>query len=101
MADVWSYVAHKDGLFAGAISGTLDHCYPNGKTPAGEAKKWKKEIAKFCGDFIADGFTITPTYSQEENSALIDSLGVWRSKKKGPDPDDVQQDLFSERQRRS
>src|SRR5262245_48180857 len=94
MADVWSYVAHKDGLFAGAISGTLDHCYPNGKTPKKEAAKWKREIAKFTGQFIADGFTITPTYSQEENAALLDSLGIWKSEKEAG-PKDPQNDLFS------
>ena len=59
---VWAYVAHKDGYWAGACSGT--HLS-------------KKEIAKFTGDFIADGFSITPCSNREEYDRLIESMPDW------------------------
>jgi hypothetical protein len=78
--EVWTYVAHKDGMFAGAISGSLDT--PERKATPAEAKKWKKEIAKFCGDFIADGFLITPTYSMAEADTLMKGMPIWKRPEK-------------------
>ena len=75
--EVWTYVAHKDGMFAGAISGTLDVAMDRKPTKR-EAAQWKKEVAKFCGGFIANGFTITPTYSAEEATALTKDMPMWK-----------------------
>lgn len=72
----WAYVSTKDGQFAGAIS--LD----NGTTDAKQKAQWRKEVAKFCGDHIADGFTITAVYDRAEYLALIDGMPMWQPKPK-------------------
>jgi hypothetical protein len=77
---VWSYVAHKDGMFAGAIAGSLDE--PDRPASPKRAKAWKNEIAKFCGGFIANGFLITPTYSEDEFEALTKGMPMWKRPKK-------------------
>lgn len=73
--EVWTYVGHKDGKFAGAISGRLEHnpALRNAKREA----KWQKEIAEFCGDFIVKGFEITKVYSAEEYRAFIHGMPMW------------------------
>lgn len=79
--EVWAYVAHKGGKFAGVIAGTLD--LPGRAKPVTvkEAHAWKKEIAKFCGDFVADGFDITRVYDRAEYECLTKPMGVWESTK--------------------
>ena len=52
---VWAYVAHKPGHFGGVISPECG----------------KKSVAKFCGDFAADGYSITPVYDREQYSAML------------------------------
>lgn len=78
---VWTYVATKDGKFAGAISGRLP-----GVTDPKKVKAWKKDIAEFCGGFIADGFDITKVYSSEEYTALITGMPIWERPKPSPPP---------------
>lgn len=75
--EVWAYVAHKEGKFVGAIS-----------TEAGQ-----KEVGKFCGGFIASGFTITPTYNRDEYLALIEPMGIWEPEKKRKAKSDSQDEL--------
>ena len=86
--EVWTYVGHKDGKYAGAISGFLEH-NPARRNAKREAQ-WKKEIAKFCGEFIADGFEITKCYSREEYDALITPMGMWQGKKESKKADGAQ-----------
>lgn len=72
----WAYVSTKDGQFAGAIS--LD----NGATDAKQKAQWRKEVAKFCGEHIVDGFTITAVYDRAESAAMIDGMPMWQPKPK-------------------
>ncbi len=76
----WAHVGHKDGYFGGVISADLSH--HSMALPAKEHKNWKREIAKFCGDFIADGYTITTVYSREEYEKLLGTLTHEKPKKK-------------------
>lgn len=64
--DTWAWVAHKDGKWAGCISPACG----------------RKDVAKFCGGFIADGFTITAVNSREEYEALTKPMGVWHPEPK-------------------
>lgn len=76
------YVSTKDGMFAGAVSASCG-------VPSKE-KSWKKEVAKFCGDHIVEGFSITTVYSREEYEALIKGMSIWQSeaaKKAVAEPD--------------
>jgi hypothetical protein len=53
-----AFVFHKDGKFGGVIS----------------AECSKKEVAKFCGDFIADGWKMETVKDRETYLALIYGL---------------------------
>jgi hypothetical protein len=53
-----AFLFHKDGKFGGVIS----------------AKCKKKEVAKFCGGFIADGATMVTVKDRAEYNALLASL---------------------------
>lgn len=58
----WAYIAHKNGYWAGVASAELG----------------RKELRKFLGDFVVDGFAITTVYSRDEYKRLISGLGFWR-----------------------
>lgn len=89
--EVWSYVAHRNGEFAGAIAGSLPEC------DAKANKRWRKDIAKFCGDFIANGFEITRVYDRAEYEALTKPMRVLGSQKmKASEDAPQQQSLFQE-----
>ena len=74
MSDVWAYIAHKDGYWAGV-------CCPG------------KETADFLAEFVADGFAISTVFSREEYETLLDSMQDWhkspewlaKQKPKAPD----------------
>jgi hypothetical protein len=51
----WAFIAHKDGRWAGITSADVP----------------KKDLRKFIGDFVADGFAITTVYNQDEYHATI------------------------------
>lgn len=57
----WAYVAHKDGMWCGVASADLP----------------KRELAKFLGDFAADGFLITTVENREEYDRLIKGMKPW------------------------
>lgn len=94
--EVWGYVAHRDGKFAGVISGTYDT--PGMPATPAQKAKWKKEIAEFCGDFIADGFEITKVYSREEYKALVEPMPIWMRPKTRPAAPVTVGDLFQEQE---
>jgi hypothetical protein len=52
---VWAFVAHKPGRIGGVISPELG----------------KKQVSKFCGDFAAKGYSITPVYDREQYNAML------------------------------
>jgi hypothetical protein len=54
----FGYVIHKDGKFGGVISSSCS----------------RKDIAKFCGDAIADGYTVTKVSDRAAYLALLDQL---------------------------
>lgn len=63
MADIFAYVAHKDGKWAGVCS-----------IFAG-----RKSLNDFLAEFAADGFTLQAVKDREEYNALLDSLKPWHS----------------------
>lgn len=77
MTDItpWAHVAVKGTHFGGVISADLSD---GGKAPvsAKEAKSWKREVAKFCGGFIADGYEIKTVYSRDEYTAILDATDM-------------------------
>jgi hypothetical protein len=80
----YTYVAHKDGMFVGAISGTIG-------SPAMDKKhRWRREIEKFCGEAIAEGCDIKRCMNREEYEAFIKDMPVWKSQPRPP----AQADLF-------
>lgn len=91
--EAWAHVATRDGQFAGVIAATLDEYGP--RSSDAENKRWKREIAKFCGDYIADGFTITTVYSREEYLALIDGMPMWQRPTKAGKKSTPADDLFA------
>lgn len=64
----WAHVAFKGSMFGGVIS------HDSGMTGQKEQKSWKRQVAKFCGGFIADGYEIKTVYSREEYVALLETL---------------------------
>ncbi|MGE3710986.1 MAG: hypothetical protein AB7G35_15080 [Hyphomicrobiaceae bacterium] len=64
----FGHIAHKDGHFGGVIA------HDCGVNDTKLKKAWKKEVSKFCGDFIADGYTITTFYTRDEYLALLKTL---------------------------
>lgn len=77
----WAHVAVKGTHFGGVISGTLDGD-GGPKVSAKEAAKWKLEVAKFCGGFIADGYEIKTVYSRDEYAAILDTTDMGEELKK-------------------
>jgi hypothetical protein len=63
MADIFAYVAHKDGKWAGVCS-----------IFAG-----RESVKEFLAEFAADGFMLQPVKDREEYNALLDSLKPWHS----------------------
>lgn len=61
MADIFAYVAHKDGKWAGVCS-----------IFAGRAS-----LKEFLAEFAGDGFTLQPVSSRAEYDALLNSLKPW------------------------
>jgi hypothetical protein len=72
-----THVVHKDGVFIGAIS------HENGAKDQRSRQAWRREVARFCGEAIVDGQTVTTVYSREEYKTLIESLDVEGLKSKG------------------
>jgi len=68
----WCHVGHKDGMFAGVIS------HDSGARDQKAKDKWKREVAKFCGDYIASGIEIKTCNSREEYLAFIAGLREWK-----------------------
>jgi DNA-binding transcriptional regulator YhcF (GntR family) len=64
------HVAHQDGMFVGAISDKIG-------IPAKE-KQWRKSVAEFCGEAIAEGASITTLYSREEYEAFTKDMPMWK-----------------------
>ena len=58
----WSYIAHKNGYWAGLAAGEMR----------------QSDLRKFLGEFAANGFTITPVHSREEFDAELAKLRPWR-----------------------
>lgn len=69
--DVYVYVSHKNGRFAGAMAGCST-------MPENMRKEWRREVVAFCGEHIAEGFEITKTYSRNEYETLLKSLKLRR-----------------------
>lgn len=57
----WGYVAHKGEYWAGVASAEMP----------------RKDLAKFLGDFAADGFSIKTVFDREEYLATIKSMKHW------------------------
>ena len=57
----WAFIAHKDGYWAGVCTATLP----------------KRELKKFIGDFVADGFSITTVDSREQYDATLKTMKFW------------------------
>ena len=71
----WAHVAHKDGMFAGVITANLGGRVASPHATATVVvQEWRHEVSKFCGDFIADGFTVTTVYSRDEYNELIEPM---------------------------
>ena len=88
----WAHVSTRDGKFAGVIAASLDE---HGPPPsAAEQRKWKREVAQFCGDAIANGFTITTVYSRAECTALTAGMPIWKKEPKAKAADTLP--LFEE-----
>ncbi len=68
----WAHVAFKGDHFGGVIAADLREGGLD--VPEKEVKKWKREVAKFCGDFIADGYEVKTVYSRTEYNAFLDGL---------------------------
>ena len=60
----WAFIAHKDGYWAGVGSATMP----------------KRDLRKFIGDFVTDGFSITTVYSREEYQRTLAGLKFWRDR---------------------
>ena len=58
MDETWAIVAHKNGRLGGIISPECG----------------KREVAKFCGEMGANGYTITPLPTEREYLAFIKPL---------------------------
>lgn len=61
MGEVWSYICHKDGHWAGLVSPEVG----------------KKELARFLGQFAAEGFSISSVASRDEFDAKMATLKPW------------------------
>lgn len=62
MSEPWAYVAHKDGMFAGACAVSVG----------------KRDLKKFIGDFVIDGFTVQPVSNRDEYLSLIKDMPMWK-----------------------
>lgn len=63
MAEIFAYVAHKDGKWGGACSTSAS----------------KATLREFVADFAADGFALQAVKDRAEYLALLDSLELWGS----------------------
>lgn len=61
MSDVWAYVAHKNGYWAGVCSPAVG----------------KRELKEFLAEFAAEGFTLTPVFDRAEYNVLLDTMQEW------------------------
>lgn len=77
----WAHIAIKGTHFGGVISATLDGD-GGPKVSAKEAAKWKREVAKFCGNFIADGYEIKTVYGRDEYKAILDATDMGEEMRK-------------------
>ena len=57
----WAYIAHKDGYWAGVCAGDVP----------------KRILAKFLGDFAADGFSISTVNDRTEYDAMLVPMKFW------------------------
>lgn len=74
----WAHIAHKNGQWCGLIAANHD----DGTEPPPSAKmvkEWKREVAKFCGEHIAEGFEIKTVYSREEHKAFMATVTVYEA----------------------
>lgn len=62
MSEPFAYICHKDNHWAGVTSPAVG----------------KKDLAKFLGEFAADGFSILTVKTREEYERVIGGMKMWR-----------------------
>ncbi|MEQ1694391.1 MAG: hypothetical protein ABL901_00990 [Hyphomicrobiaceae bacterium] len=89
----WAHISHKNGMWCGVMAASLDEATCGRAVSPKIAAAHKREVAKFCGGYIADGFEIKTVYSREEHTEFMKTFRIWQRPAKA-EPDQLS--LFAE-----